>query len=110
ARHFRDARHAFWLEGSGWGAAAMGRADSAREFRDWGSFAAWAESSVSAARRAAPWKGYRGGPVGQLSYELYRDTLGLPAPASGDPLARWLLPEGHLAFDREARKAYAAWE
>lgn len=110
ARHFRDARHAFWLEGSGWGAAAMGRADSAREFRDWASFAAWAESSVSAARRAAPWKGYRGGPVGQLSYELYRDTLGLPAPASGAPLARWLLPEGHLAFDREARKAYAAWE
>jgi para-aminobenzoate synthetase len=29
---------------------------------------------------------------------------------SGDPLARWMLPEGWLSFDHAAGKTYAAWE
>jgi para-aminobenzoate synthetase len=89
----------------------MGRAESLHEFGDWASCAAWIESLKLDGDRAAPWSGYRGGPTGQFSYELYRDTLGLPLRQDADEaLARWLLPEGFLVFDASARKAYAAWE
>ena len=110
-RHMKDADKAFWLDGEAWGASVMGRSDSVREFRDWASFRAWVDALPLRERRAAPWPGYRGGPVGQLSYELYRDLLDVPLPRAVDePLARWMLPEGFLVFDRAARKAYAAWE
>ncbi len=110
ARLVGDADKAFWLDGAGWGAAVIGRAERVHEFGDWASFAAWVESLGLDARRDAPWPGYRGGPVGQLSYELHRDLLGVPTRREPEgPLARWILPEGFLAFDRDAGKAYAAW-
>jgi para-aminobenzoate synthetase len=128
ARHFAGSDNVFWLdtplptlpppwgERGGWRTAVMGRAEETHEFRDWNSFARWIGSLDLREGRDAPWQGYRGGPVGQLSYELHRDTLDLRAPVPelvegpGEPLARWLLPEAFLAFDRAGRKAYAAWE
>jgi para-aminobenzoate synthetase len=111
ARHFKDREPAFWLDGPGWGATVMGRADAARTFADWKSFAAWLDASTPDGGMTAPWSGYRGGPVGQLSYELHQDLSGVPAHSvSGEPLARWMLPEGYLVFDRAAGRAYAAWE
>jgi para-aminobenzoate synthetase len=110
-RFFSGSEKTFWLEGDAWEASVMGRADSVHEFNGWAPFAAWVESLGLDAPLDAPWAGYRGGPVGQLSYELYRDTLEMPlANASREPLARWMLPGGYLAFDRAARRAFAAWE
>lgn len=117
ARFFSDAAAAFspafWLDGAAWPASVMGRADAAavRTFEDWASFRAWIASLDLGVDRAAPWSGYRGGPIGHLAYELHRDTLGVAARKnSGEPLARWMLPEGWLVFDAAAGKAYAAWE
>ncbi len=122
AWHVAGALNTFWLDAQspissegggkqGWASTVMGRAESAHAFHDWTSFRAWIDALDLSGDRAAPWEGYRGGPIGHLAYELYRDTLDISAPhADGDPLARWMLPEGWLAFDASARKVYAAWE
>jgi para-aminobenzoate synthetase len=121
-RHFPEEAGTFWFDASeaserqsarGWPVTVLGKAlepGERHEFRDWGAFQAWYDGLGLEAARAAPWPGYRGGPVGHLAYELHRDTLGTPTPRSGEPLARWMLPEGYLVFDRGAGKAYAAWE
>jgi anthranilate/para-aminobenzoate synthase component I len=114
-RYFSGVNNSFWLDGSGWPVAVMGRADSSHVFHDWNSFRNRIDSLDLREERTAPWPGYRGGPVGHLAYELYRDTLHLPAGTesgepSREPLARWLFPEGWLVFDPVKQKAFAAWE
>lgn len=111
-RVFDGTGPAAWLDGPGWDASILAKAGAVHVFHDWNSCAAWLEAQETALRPArAPWKGYRGGPVGQLSYELHRDTLDVPARAPVDePLARFLLPEGWLAFDAGTRRVFAAWE
>src|SRR5690606_14123409 len=110
--NFHNVTNSFWMEGGGWGAAIMGRASEAHVFRDWNAWRAWADSLPLTEERTAPWDGYRGGPVGHLSYEGYRETLGVAgagATEAGEP-SRWLWPQGWLAFDCAARRVYAAWE
>jgi para-aminobenzoate synthetase len=120
---FPEASGTFWLDGerppassaSGWPATVMGKAGALFEFRGLASFREWVAGLDLDGDRAAPWTGYRGGPVGHLAYELYRDTLGINPPRasnpdSGEPLTRWMLPEGYLVFDHAARKTFAAWE
>jgi para-aminobenzoate synthetase len=122
-RHFPEDAGTFWFDGPdapeagrsarGWPVTVMGKALEPGElhaFHDWAGFQNWYDGLGLEAPRAAPWPGYRGGPVGHLAYELHRDTLGTPAPRAGEPPARWMLPEGYLVFDRAAGKAYAAWE
>lgn len=111
-RHLAGHDNVFWVDGTAWGASILGRADSVHAFNDWDAFRKWVDALDLDAPRSAPWPGYRGGPIGHLAYELYRDTLKIPAPRqdSGEPPARWMLPEGWLVFDPGMRKAYAAWE
>ncbi len=116
--YFHGVTNSFWMEGGAWGAAVMGRAAEAHVFRDWNAWRAWVDALPLAAERMAPWEGYRGGPVGHLPYEGYRETLGLHADKGGGEGAeafapepsRWLLPQGWLVFDRASRTVYAAWE
>ena len=115
-----DASHRPAPEKSGWPVTVMGRADARFAFKDWKSFRQWIESLDLDRTREAPWTGYRGGPVGQLSYELYRETLDVKlvtkssgivsGSAAEEPRARWMLPEGYLVFDHAANKVFAAWE
>jgi para-aminobenzoate synthetase len=118
---FTEASGTFWLDGrrppasaaSGWPVTVMGKAGAFFEFRDFSSLRDWMAGLDLDGDRAAPWAGYRGGPVGHLAYELHRDTLGTkkePELHSGEPLSRWMLPEGYLVFDQEAARAFAAWE
>ncbi len=140
-RHFAGERAAFWLDGeqarpaAGWPVTAMGKADvvcrlrrDGLEIRRWDATSArWRSASVAgpplelfAARRqachadaAAPWCGYRGGPVGHFGYELHHLTMPVgTAPAGsddGEPLGRWLEPEGFVIFDHHGGRVYAAW-
>lgn len=128
-RHFPEASGTFWFDAPepaasresssgaarGWPVTVMGKAPEPHQrhaFHDWRAFQKWCDGLGLEVARPAPWPGYRGGPVGQISYELHRDTLGTPSPAASarEPLARWMLPEGYLVFDRAAGKVYAAWE
>ncbi len=101
ASHFSQAPIAFWLDGGpadskvGWPAICMGRAESTCEFRELTSIREWHDGLVLGVQKSAPWSGYRGGPVGHLTYESQ---------------GRWMLPEGYLVFDRRMRKVFAAWE
>lgn len=131
--NFHNVTNSFWMRGGAWGAEVMGRAAEAHVFRDWNAWRAWVDALPLAEGRAAPWEGYRGGPVGHLPYEGYRGTLsasgvggvagigGRAAPveesdragggnAAGEEPFRWLLPAGWLAFDQATRTVHAAWE
>jgi para-aminobenzoate synthetase len=121
AAFFPEDAGTFWMDGhrhpdapdSGWPVTVMGKAEALFEFPDWASFRAWHAGLGLEAGRSAPWPGYRGGPVGHLAYELYHDTLEIPAGRNDrgpEPLSRWMLPEGYLVFDAAARKVFAAWE
>jgi len=113
-RYFSGVTNTFWLDGTAWETCVMGRAESTQTFTDYSVWKTWIDDLSLRAEHQAPWKGYRGGPVGHLAYELYRETLmntradagKLPAEAA----SRWLLPAGWLAFDRGAQKVWAAWE
>lgn len=118
---FTEASGTFWLDGrrppasaaSGWPVTVMGKAGAFFEFRDLSSLRDWMAGLDLDGDRAAPWPGYRGGPVGHLAYELYRDTLRINTEQTSnsvEPLSRWMLPEGYLVFDHEASRAFAAWE
>ncbi len=105
-----DAAHRPVPEKAGWPVSVMGRADALFDFRDWAQFHDWLKGLDLGDERSAPWEGYRGGPLGHLAYELYRDTLGQTPQAPTEPLSRWMLPEGYLVFDHAAGKVFAAWE
>ncbi len=118
-RNFGEAPASFWLDGPGWGATCMGRAESVFNLREnpLQSFQAWHGRLGLTADRQTPWSGYRGGPVGQFDYEMHRHMLKdpIPSPSEGsrgqtELLGRWMIPEGFLAFDRAGRRAFAAWE
>jgi para-aminobenzoate synthetase len=113
-RYFSNVTHSFWLDGPAWGATIMGRAERIHNFSEWAVWKQWIDSLALNHERTAPWTGYRGGPVGQLGYELYQETLIFDqagvAPNVGQPLARWLLPDGYLVFDPTVQKVWAAYE
>ncbi|HAO99765.1 MAG TPA: hypothetical protein DCQ83_06945 [Fibrobacteres bacterium] len=96
-----DGEHAVHISGGdkkGWSTTCMGRAESEVEFRDGKSFQAWYDGLNLRDRSDAPWRGYRGGPIGHFEYGQN---------VSG---SRWMVPEGYLVFDIERRKVFATWE